>query len=144
MKILFYNALYNLNIHTLTFHFIIIKMEIIHPTNTFELEIPDLVRWYSKTSDEGLRITNDSIKNALFYCAEDDLENTKQQLIHIGLVAQKLSLIMGYINDYHNKNIINKEIVDYFSANFEKVINNSKICMQLINRCSENINNLNM
>jgi flagellar biosynthesis component FlhA len=112
--------------------------------NTFELDIPDLVRWYRKTSDDGLRITNDSVKNALFYCAEDDLQNTKQQLIHIGLVVQKMNTIMEYIHDYHNKNIITKDIVDYVSNNFEKVINNSKICMHMINRCNENINNINM
>ena len=111
--------------------------------NTFELEIPDLDIWYRKTSDEGLRITNDSVKNALYYCAEDDLENTKQQLIHVDLVVKKMNIIMDYIYDYHKNNIISNQIVDYVSNNFEKVINNRNICMHMINRCNENINHTN-
>jgi hypothetical protein len=119
-------------------------MSMVDSIDTFESEIPDLVKWYCKTSEDGLQITNDSVKNALYYCAEDDLENTKQQLTHIGLVAQKMILIMKYIHDYHNKKIITKNTVDYVSNNFEKIINNSHICMQLIDRCNKNINHINM
>ena len=105
---------------------------------TFELETPDLIKWYIKTSDDGVKITNDSVKNSLFYCAENDIENTKAQLNHVGLVLKKLDLILQYVNDYHKKNIIDKQTVDYVTNNFMKAFKNGQICMNMINRCQEN------